>query len=50
MNSYDLAEKNREKLNNFKALVENYSDEVAIKYLKKSGWDETVFNYYSIYN
>lgn len=42
MNSYDLNEKNIEKLNTFKALVENYSDEVALKYMQRCGWDETV--------
>ena len=42
MNSIDLNDKNIEKLNTFKALVENYSDEVALKYMEKSNWDETV--------
>ena len=46
MNSYDSNEKNIEKLNTFKALVENYSDEVALKFLQKSSWDETVNNFF----
>ena len=33
---------NKEKINTFKALVENYNDEVAKKYLEKFNWDETV--------
>lgn len=42
MNSLDLNEKNIEKLNTFKALVENYNNEIALNYMQKSGWDETV--------
>lgn len=42
MNSYNLNDKNIEKINTFKVLVENYDDEMALKYLEKSGWDETV--------
>ncbi len=47
MNSYDLNDRNIEKINTFKVLVENNDDEIALKYLEKSGWDETV-NYYLI--
>lgn len=42
MNSYDPNENIAEKINTFKALVENFDDEIALKYLEKSGWDETV--------
>ena len=43
MNSYDPNDNIIEKINTFKALVENFDDDVALKYLEKSGWDETVF-------
>jgi len=42
MNSYDQNDKIIEKINTFKALVENNNDEIALKFLEKSGWDETV--------
>jgi hypothetical protein len=42
MNSFELNEKIIEKLNTFKALVENYNDEIALKYMQKGDWDETV--------
>jgi len=31
-----------EKINTFKALVENYDDNTAITFLSKANWDETV--------
>ena len=43
MNSYDPNDNIIEKINTFKALVENFDDDIALKYLEKSGWDETVF-------
>lgn len=43
MISDDLKDQHYEKINTFKVLVENYSDEVAFIYLQKSNWDETVF-------
>ena len=31
-----------EKINTFKALVENYDDNIATTFLNKADWDETV--------
>ena len=31
-----------EKINNFKAITENYDEENAIRYLEQNGWDEIV--------
>jgi hypothetical protein len=31
-----------EKINTFNALVENYDDNLAVKFLHKANWDETV--------
>lgn len=31
-----------EKINTFKALVENYDDNTATSFLQKANWDETV--------
>ncbi len=31
-----------EKINTFNALVENYDDSIAVKFLHKANWDETV--------
>lgn len=33
-----------EKINTFKAIVENQNDEIALKYLELANWDETVKN------
>ncbi len=43
MNSYDPHDNIIEKINTFKALVEIMDDDIALKYLEKSGWDETVY-------
>jgi hypothetical protein len=33
-----------EKIRNFQAMVDNYNEEIALNYLTKADWDETVIN------
>lgn len=33
-----------EKIRNFQAMVDNYNEEIALSYLTKADWDETVIN------
>lgn len=49
MISGHLNDFNIEKINTFKALVENYKEEVALKYLQKTNWDETVIKLIKIF-